>query len=72
MLASALDLACCHQAVLTRANPTIANYPFTTLMPNLGVLEGVESGAPVLADLPGLIQDAHKGKGLVSSLPAHT
>jgi len=51
-------------AVLTRANPTIANYPFTTLMPNLGVLEGVESGAPVLADLPGLIQDAHKGKGL--------
>jgi 50S ribosomal subunit-associated GTPase HflX len=41
---------------LTRASPDIAPYPFTTLMPNLGVLESGGSRSPVLADLPGLIE----------------
>jgi hypothetical protein len=43
-------------AALTRAKPEIASYPFTTLMPNLGVLfSGSQGPRPVLADLPGLI-----------------
>lgn len=44
---------------LTNANPKIGDYPFTTLEPNLGVLDGV-----ILADIPGLIEGASKGKGL--------
>lgn len=68
-------------SVLTAARPEIANYPFTTIMPNLGVLESrirnQESGIEnhdslfvnrksqlIIADIPGLIEDAHKGKGL--------
>ncbi|NPA32868.1 MAG: GTPase ObgE [Aquificae bacterium] len=49
---------------LTRANPKIANYPFTTLSPNLGVMELDETRRLVIADIPGLIEDAHKGAGL--------
>ncbi|HVZ67646.1 MAG TPA: GTPase ObgE [Patescibacteria group bacterium] len=44
---------------LTNATPKIGNYPFTTLEPNLGVL-----GKIVIADIPGLIEGASKGKGL--------
>lgn len=44
---------------LTNANVRIANYPFTTLEPNLGVIEG-----KILADIPGLIEGASVGKGL--------
>jgi GTPase len=46
-------------SVLTNATPKIGNYPFTTLEPNLGVLDHI-----VLADIPGLIEGASQGKGL--------
>ncbi len=49
---------------LTRAKPKIADYPFTTLTPNLGVMELDEERRVVLADIPGLIENAHKGAGL--------
>lgn len=52
-------------AAVTRASPDIAPYPFTTLMPNLGVVDRDPSNPTVLADLPGLIEGAHKGRGLV-------
>ena len=48
---------------LTQANPKIANYPFTTLVPNLGTLKNYEREI-VLADIPGLIQGAADGHGL--------
>lgn len=46
-------------AVLTHATPKIGNYPFTTLEPNIGVLDKY-----MIADIPGLIEGASKGKGL--------
>jgi len=51
-------------AAVTNAKPKIAPYPFTTLEPNLGVAELDEGIALVLADIPGLIEGAHKGLGL--------
>lgn len=51
-------------SVLTKAKPKIADYPFTTLSPNLGVLSYDYNLRIVFADIPGLIEDAHKGKGL--------
>jgi GTP-binding protein len=51
-------------AALTRARPKIADYPFTTLHPNLGVAELEGERRVVLADVPGLMEGAHRGAGL--------
>jgi GTPase len=50
-------------STITRAKPKIADYPFTTLSPNLGVIE-YKRKRLVVADIPGLIKNAHQGKGL--------
>ena len=57
-------------SVLTRALPKIANYPFTTLSPVLGTLEG-EDRQLILADIPGLVEGASEGVGLGHEFLAH-
>ncbi|MBY5881455.1 GTPase ObgE [Rhizobium ruizarguesonis] len=57
-------------AAVTRARPKIANYPFTTLHPNLGVAT-IDEREFILADIPGLIEGAHEGVGIGDRFLGH-
>lgn len=51
-------------SVITTAKPKIADYAFTTLVPNLGIVKYRDNRSFVMADIPGIIEKAHEGKGI--------
>jgi GTPase len=58
-------------SAITNARPKIADYPFTTLIPNLGVIEREDGSVYKIADIPGIIEGAHRGQGLGLSFLQH-